>query len=133
MASIAKALLQMQAPVNITNNVGDTALHWACFRAREVDGMTDVIEHLLLAGAEPSAVGDIGNTPLHLAAAASSVPVRFSSAPMSMYRLTCESFAPLCDFKNFLKPAWGRSPLFQIFHLLPLYAPNKGIQRCEST
>lgn len=68
MAEVAKSLLAVSAPVHDVNDVGDTALHWASFKAAEVEHMVDVVEHLLAAGADPSAIGDCGNTPLHLAA-----------------------------------------------------------------
>ena len=38
--------------------------------------MEDVVERLLIEGADPSAVGDVGNTPLHLAATANNLMVR---------------------------------------------------------
>eukprot|EP00892_Ulva_mutabilis_P006056 jgi/Ulvmu1/3822/UM018_0033.1 len=69
MAEVAKSLLAVNAPAQDVNDLGDSALHWACFRASEVDAMVEVVEQLLAAGADPSAVGDRGNTPLHLAAA----------------------------------------------------------------
>lgn len=76
MAEVAKSLLSVNAAVKDVNDVGDTALHWACFNATEVDGMVDVVEQLLAAGADPSAIGDCGNTPLHLAATCRSALVR---------------------------------------------------------
>lgn len=76
MAEVAKALLAVNAPVQDANDAGDSALHWACLNASEIDGMVDVVEQLLAAGADPSALGDCGNTPLHLAAACRSALVR---------------------------------------------------------
>ena len=76
MVDVATSLLEVQVPVQDTNLFGDTALHWACLWASEVHGMLDVVEKLLIAGADPSAVGDVGNTPLHLAATANNLMVR---------------------------------------------------------
>ena len=76
MVEVAKSLLSVNAPVQDANDLGDTALHWACLKAVEVDGMVEVVEKLLAAGADPSAIGDCGNTPLHLAAASKSALVR---------------------------------------------------------
>ena len=80
MASVASSLLEVQVPVQDTNSMGDTALHWACLWSSEVPEMVEVVEKLLVAGADPSAVGDVGNTPLHLAATANNVMVCYSSA-----------------------------------------------------
>lgn len=76
MVEVAISLLEVQCPVQDTNVSGDTALHWACLWSSEVPGMEDVVERLLIAGADPSAVGDVGNTPLHLAATANNLMVR---------------------------------------------------------
>jgi ankyrin repeat protein len=76
MVNVATSLLAVDVPVQDTNSFGDTALHWACLWSSEVTGMLDVVERLLVAGADPSAVGDVGNTPVHLAATANNVMVR---------------------------------------------------------
>lgn len=76
MVTVATSLLEVQVPVQDTNSFGDSALHWACLWSSEVPGMVDVAERLLIAGADPSAVGDVGNTPLHLAATANNLMVR---------------------------------------------------------
>lgn len=76
MAEVAQSLLAVGAPVHDVNDLGDSALHWASFKAAEVELMVDVVEQLLAAGADPSAIGDCGNTPLHLAAACRSALVR---------------------------------------------------------
>jgi hypothetical protein len=75
MHAVTKSLLQVQVPVNDANDVGDTPLHWACWRSRDVPEMVTTVELLLLAGADTNVVGDLGNTPLHLAATANCVMV----------------------------------------------------------
>lgn len=75
MVSVANRLLEVQVPVQDSNNYGDTALHWACLWSSE-PGMVELVEQLLIMGADPCAIGDVGNTPLHLAASANNLMVR---------------------------------------------------------
>ena len=72
----AKAILDLQREVDDANSTGDTALHWACLRAGEDAGVLALVEQLLVAGADANVKGDLGNTPLHLAAAANCPLVR---------------------------------------------------------
>jgi ankyrin repeat protein len=83
MVNTATRLLDVDVSVQDTNFVGDTALHWACLWSSEEPGMLDVVERLLIAGADPSAVGDVGNTPLHLAATANNLMVRSCQTVLS--------------------------------------------------
>ena len=73
MLAVTSSLLSVQAPVQIADRSGDTPLHWACLRSGEVPGMVGTLEQLLEAGADANAIGDLGNTPLHLAATANCV------------------------------------------------------------
>ena len=68
------------APVGVTKN-GDTALHWAAY-----GDLYDVAVLLLKAGANVNAVGDVGNTPLHIAATAGNIMAR---APF-FFALPCD-------------------------------------------
>ncbi len=54
---------QMGADVHATTRSGDTALHWAAY-----GGSAVLARHLLEAGANVDAVGELGNRPLHVAA-----------------------------------------------------------------
>jgi ankyrin repeat protein len=49
----------------------DMALHWAALK-----GSSTIVQELLAAGADVNGVGDAGNRPLHLAAAADQLEVR---------------------------------------------------------
>jgi ankyrin repeat protein len=80
MLLVTGSLLQAQAPMADTDSSGDTALHWACLRSKEVPGMLAVLEQLLEAGADANAIGDLDNTPLHLACAANCPAVRRSAS-----------------------------------------------------
>ncbi len=62
---IAAALLTANADPNATSRSGDTALHWASYK-----GLYNTAELLIQNAANLEAVGELGNRPLHLAAAA---------------------------------------------------------------
>lgn len=76
MTAVAQSLLQVNVPIGDRNAAGDTALHWAAFLSGDEPAMVQLVEALLAAGADADAVGDLGNTPLHLAATANSAMVR---------------------------------------------------------
>lgn len=78
MLDVAKGCVLAHAAPNDADATGDAALHWACYYSREAPGMTDLMELLLEGGANPNAVGSLGNTPMHLAAAANCLMVRSS-------------------------------------------------------
>ena len=63
-------LLDRGADPNAKKTNGDTALHWACYHG---DG--DVASVLLNAGADVNALGDLRNSPLHMAATGSHEPL----------------------------------------------------------
>lgn len=48
----------------------DVALHWAAF-----SGHVDILQQLVNAGGDVNAMGDVGNRPIHLAAAADHLEV----------------------------------------------------------
>lgn len=79
MLDVAKGCLHAHAAPDDADASGDVALHWACLYSQEVPGMTDVIELLLEQGANPNSIGDLGNTPMHLAATANCRMVRVSA------------------------------------------------------
>lgn len=81
----AKGIADVQRDFGDANSLGDTALHWACLRAGEDAGVLALAEQLLAAGADPNATGDLGNTPLHLAAATNCPLVRCLVWPQSCY------------------------------------------------
>lgn len=80
-----QALLQAGvSDPNATTKEGDTALHWASFK-----GDYDLCEVLLNNNADVNAVGDVGNTPLHVAAANGHSKVRLCTTQQpqhSMFR-----------------------------------------------
>jgi len=75
MVDLARKLLKSDASAMCVNGSGDTALHWAAFRGCE-PGAAALVEALIAAGADVNAIGDLRNTPLHLAATAGSAVVR---------------------------------------------------------
>lgn len=58
-------LIQHGASVLARTSAQDTAMHWAALK-----GNIDILALLLAAGGDVNAAGDVGNRPLHLAAAA---------------------------------------------------------------
>lgn len=55
----------------------DMGLHWAAYR-----GEVDILQQLINAGGDVNAMGDVGNRPIHLAAAADHLEVRPGTAPV---------------------------------------------------
>jgi len=74
-----EALLAAGASVHTRSPAGDTALLWAAYKGLDVE----VVQALISAGADVNVLGDIGNSPLHLAAAADHVEVRAISPASS--------------------------------------------------
>ena len=48
--------------MNVQDNYGDTPLHWACS-----NGHSDIVETLMLAGADETITNDDGETPAQVA------------------------------------------------------------------
>lgn len=70
---MVEKFLSVNATTSHQNNVGDTALHWACYRGDETS-----VAALLQHGADFEIRGDIGNRPLHLAATSGNTKVVFT-------------------------------------------------------
>ena len=94
---IVKALLAAGADVNMTNDNGQTPLHYASSRNRE-----DIAKCLLEAGAHINAADKLGNTCLHRAASRghlSMVKLLLSEKGITIDSLDCQKNTPLYVYR----------------------------------